>query len=86
MIVTFRNPFDSIVSLMNLIYAKSHQMSISNDIPNEDPQFWDSRVKQFVDLQVGFYKHVFEIIKENKIPMLLLKFEELLDSPRENLH
>ena len=86
MIVTFRNPFDSIVSLMNLIYAKSHQMAISNDIPKEDPQFWDSRVKQYVDLQVGFYKHVFEILKENKIPMFLLKFEELLDSPRENLH
>ena len=63
MIVTFRNPFEVIVSQINLFYAKSHQLQIDNDIPVEDPAFWDTRIKESVRLQMAFFNHVMHIQK-----------------------
>lgn len=84
-IVTVRNPFDVLISFSTFLHVWSHSKQIENRLEEEDPEWFDSFIKSGVMLMKEFQNDCLERIKNNKVPIMFLKFEELRKEPKEHL-
>lgn len=80
-----RNPFDVIISCSTFWHVWSHSKQIENKIEEEDPQFWNTFVRKVVLFMKEFQDDCLAKIREKKVPVLFMKYEELCKEPREHL-
>jgi malate/lactate dehydrogenase len=83
--ITVRNPFDIIVSTIHFFGTYTHSKQLENDFAKEDPEFFHKMMLDQVRLQKQFYDHLFKMLKEKKVPIIIVKYEDLMEDPKEQL-
>lgn len=73
-----RNPVDVIVSQFMLVTTVTHTHSMKNDFPVEFADEWNDHVATSIRLWVDYHKYWLDVLKEKKIPVIFLRFEDLL--------
>lgn len=80
-----RNPFDILASKVNFFVSMTHSKSIVNDLPKEDPEFFDAFFREALAEIKDYMEDMMQEIKSRNVPCVFLKFEELRNEPRESL-
>ena len=63
----------------------THDKQLDMDFARDDPDFFDRHVKSHVKAMQIFFDHMFKLINDNNVPMIFLKFEQLIEQPKESL-
>ena len=71
-----RNPFDSIVSLFNMMFAFNHSKSLKNKINEEFPEAWQTAIERWTKLFGDVHRYWVE--KSKVMPIAFYRFEDLV--------
>ncbi|MFS8160580.1 MAG: sulfotransferase domain-containing protein [Candidatus Roizmanbacteria bacterium] len=82
-VLLVRNPLDIIVSQFMMAVTLTHSRSVSNDFPVEFAAEWQWLVKAQAVLWNQFFQYWIELAKSKKIPVHIIRFEDLLTKKRE---
>lgn len=80
-ILCVRNPIDCITSLFNMVCSGSHNKSIQNSDYEQFFALWSEFVKQ----EITVWKDFHEFWLKAKVPVHLIKFEDILTNPKETM-
>ena len=78
-----RNPFDCVVSVFNLINTFTHDKVLQKDFFQEE--YWTKFCLELVRLYKGWHEILIKESRENKIPVIFIRFEDLLNEPEQYL-
>jgi len=84
-IVCVRNPFDVISSLVPFFALWSHKAELANQYWKNDPGFFDSFIREVDPAQIENQRAVLQNMRDRKVPVYYVKFEELRENPRKCL-
>ena len=78
-----RNPFDTIISSLNLI-SGDHSGQLNEDLQKDIPAFWQAFVREKTNNFKDFHSFVLLEAMEH-VPVHLMRYEDLLIRPQETL-
>jgi Sulfotransferase domain len=84
-VLLVRNPLDIIVSQFMMSATLTHSKSCSNDFVNEFAEEWQWLVKSQALLWNEFFKYWIELSRQKKIPVHVIRFEDLLTKKKESM-
>ena len=56
----------------------THSKSCSNDFPNEFAEEWSWAITQYMNLWNAFYKYWIDLAKNKVLPVIFIRFEDLI--------
>lgn len=80
-ILLVRSPLDCITSLFNMVCTGTHDCSISE----EDYVKFGDHWTQFIEQEIGVWKDFHEFWLKAKIPVHIIRFEDILETPEAAL-
>lgn len=78
-----RQPMDTLASLMHFFVTFTMDKPIHGEYEKEHPEFWEKFVKEQTDHFKKFHEIVVRDAKEKKAPFYFIRYEDLLENPRE---
>ena len=81
-----RNPLDVIVSWLNLVCMANHNSKAPFNYNEKFPRWWDWWAKDCAEIMGRWYKVHMDDAKLRKVPILWVRFEDLIIDPEPHLH
>jgi len=85
MIVIVRNPTEVIISWLNLVATCSHNVKQPFDVEKDYPNYWDWWVEDCSRYMAAWYQTYIQEAKMRKVPILFIRFEDLVTDPKSQL-
>ena len=86
MVIIVRNPLDTYMSWLELTQNGNHAQKCDFDIEKTYPNYWDWHVKHVTDNYKKFHDQILTDCKKREVPMLFLRFEDMLMDPEPELY
>ena len=80
-VLIVRNPFDALYSYVNMVVTKSHNQTMKDEEFAQIRALW----KQTIPFFIEDYKNFHEFWLNSDIPVYLMRFEDLVENPKEEL-
>lgn len=81
-----RNPLDSILSWLHLLTMNSHAAKMPFDYETQYPNSFDKWVKDCANQQNKWMTQILKDAKFRDVPMLFIRFEDLVTNPEPELY
>ena len=85
LIVIVRNPLDTFVSWLELCHHCNHAQKCEFELEKDYPKFFDWYISEVGDEYRRFYDYHLDLAKQRRIPILFLRFEDMLMDPEPQL-
>ena len=85
-IVIVRNPLDSMVSFLHMASLYNHSQKLPFDFETSYPSDWDWYVRYSCGAITKYYKQLMHDSKHRKVPMIFIRFEDLVRDPEPELY
>lgn len=80
-----RNPVDVIISYLAMLSFANHSQKAEFKFCEEYPEFWDWFVRDTVNYLRDWYKHVLHAARKRSVPIVFVRFEDMISNPEESL-
>ena len=81
MIVIIRNPLDTFISWLNLIAQCNHNTEAPFEYELAYPKLWNWWIRDIAPSMTRWYKVIMDDAKLNRVPVLFIRFEDLVVDP-----
>jgi hypothetical protein len=82
-IVLIRNPWDAIDSYWNLNVTNTHTKKVTDEVYQAHQEFYFNLIRNEMNIWLAF--HTFWIQQQYKIPILMVRYEDLIENPQREL-